>query len=99
MATNFGLTHLALAVSDLDRSTQFYATALGMHEYYRDHDTIMMTGPDTSFIACTVASRGPSPSSAMTGMTKNVATVHARLASPPKIAATKRSTTRSSRPP
>ena len=43
--TNFGLTHLALAVSDLDRSSYFYSTALGMREYYRDHDTVMMTGP------------------------------------------------------
>ena len=43
--SNFGLTHIALAVHDLDRSSKFYAAALGAKEYYRDNDSVMMTGP------------------------------------------------------
>ena len=43
--SNFGLTHIALAVRDLDRSSNFYAAALGAREYYRDDEMVMMTGP------------------------------------------------------
>lgn len=43
----FGLTHLSLAVADLDRSAAFYAAAFGAREYYRDADTVMLTGPGT----------------------------------------------------
>lgn len=43
--STFGLTHLALAVADLDRSAAFYAAAFGAREYYRDAQTVMLTGP------------------------------------------------------
>jgi catechol 2,3-dioxygenase-like lactoylglutathione lyase family enzyme len=40
-----GLTHLNLAVSDLDRSLRFYERAFGVREYFRDANSVQALGP------------------------------------------------------
>src|SRR5258706_15752151 len=45
MVTTHGLSHLALAVRDPERSLAFYAAVFGVTEYYRDADTIQVQGP------------------------------------------------------
>ena len=45
MANVHGLTHLALAVRDLDRSVGFYGRAFGTREYYRDEASAQVLGP------------------------------------------------------
>ncbi len=45
MLATRGLTHLALAVADPDRSLRFYAAVFGVREYFRDAGTIQVQGP------------------------------------------------------
>jgi len=45
MVLTHGLTHVALAVSDPDRSARFYAEVFGAKEYFRDQTSIQMQGP------------------------------------------------------
>ena len=45
MLRTHGLTHLSLAVRDLDRSLRFYAQVFGVREYYRDAESIQVLGP------------------------------------------------------
>ena len=45
MIETHGLTHLALAVRDPERSLRFYRDAFGAVEYYRDATTIQVQGP------------------------------------------------------
>ncbi|MBB6092592.1 putative enzyme related to lactoylglutathione lyase [Povalibacter uvarum] len=45
MIKTLGLTHLSLAVGDLDRSLAFYSQAFGVREYYRDADSVQVLGP------------------------------------------------------
>ena len=40
-----GLTHIALAVKDPQRSLEFYEQVFGVKEYYRDATTIQVQGP------------------------------------------------------
>ena len=40
-----GLTHIALAVRDLDRTVDFYTRAFGVREYYRDEASAQVLGP------------------------------------------------------
>lgn len=45
MITTHGLTHIALAVSDPERSLEFYRRVFGVREYVRETDTIQVLGP------------------------------------------------------
>jgi catechol 2,3-dioxygenase-like lactoylglutathione lyase family enzyme len=45
MIPTHGLTHIALAVRDPERSMRFYAAVFGAREYYRDDTTIQAIGP------------------------------------------------------
>lgn len=45
MVKTHGLTHINLAVRDLDRTLQFYETVFGVKEYYRDSESIQVLGP------------------------------------------------------
>jgi catechol 2,3-dioxygenase-like lactoylglutathione lyase family enzyme len=45
MVRTHGLTHVALAVRDPDRSLAFYRAVFGVKEYFRDTDTIQVQGP------------------------------------------------------
>jgi catechol 2,3-dioxygenase-like lactoylglutathione lyase family enzyme len=40
-----GLTHINLAVRDLERTLRFYAAVFGVKEYYRDETSIQVQGP------------------------------------------------------
>ena len=45
MIRTHGLTHIAMAVRDPERSLEFYRAVFGVTEYYRDADTIQVQGP------------------------------------------------------
>ncbi len=45
MIKTHGLSHIALAVADPERSLQFYRSVFGVREYYRDESTIQVQGP------------------------------------------------------
>ena len=45
MVRTHGLSHVALAVTDPERSLAFYRAVFGVKEYYRDADTIQVQGP------------------------------------------------------
>jgi catechol 2,3-dioxygenase-like lactoylglutathione lyase family enzyme len=40
-----GLSHVALSVSDPDRSLAFYKSVFGVREYFRSESTIQVLGP------------------------------------------------------
>jgi catechol 2,3-dioxygenase-like lactoylglutathione lyase family enzyme len=44
-ARTFGLTHIALAVRDPERSGRFYEQAFGARVYYRDDNSVQVQGP------------------------------------------------------
>jgi catechol 2,3-dioxygenase-like lactoylglutathione lyase family enzyme len=45
MVRTFGLTHVALAVRDVDRSSRFYQTVFGAIEVYRDRGFAQLQTP------------------------------------------------------
>jgi catechol 2,3-dioxygenase-like lactoylglutathione lyase family enzyme len=45
MVKTHGLTHIALAVRDPDRSLNFYRAVFGVREYFRDSNSIQALGP------------------------------------------------------
>lgn len=40
-----GLSHVALAVADLDRAVTFYRSVFGVREYFRNETTVQVLGP------------------------------------------------------
>jgi catechol 2,3-dioxygenase-like lactoylglutathione lyase family enzyme len=47
MIKTYGLTHLALAVTDLDRAATFYKNVFGSIEIYRSPDFVQLQTPGT----------------------------------------------------
>jgi catechol 2,3-dioxygenase-like lactoylglutathione lyase family enzyme len=45
MIKTHGLSHIALAVADPERSLAFYRAVFGVREYFRDASTIQVLGP------------------------------------------------------
>lgn len=45
MVNTYGLSHIALAVADPERSLAFYRAVFGVREYFRDHTSIQVVGP------------------------------------------------------
>jgi catechol 2,3-dioxygenase-like lactoylglutathione lyase family enzyme len=45
MIKTHGLTHIALAVKNPERSLKFYKEVFGVKEYYRDENQIQVLGP------------------------------------------------------
>ena len=45
MIKTHGLSHVALSVSDPDRSLAFYKSVFGVREYFRSETTIQVLGP------------------------------------------------------
>ena len=45
MIRTHGLTHIAIAVRDPERSLAFYRAVFGVREYFRDAATIQVLGP------------------------------------------------------
>jgi catechol 2,3-dioxygenase-like lactoylglutathione lyase family enzyme len=45
MLKTHGLTHISLAVRDLERTLKFYVQVFGVREYYRDATSIQVQGP------------------------------------------------------
>ena len=45
MVKTHGLTHISLAVRDMERSLRFYTKVFGVKEYYRDARSIQVQGP------------------------------------------------------
>jgi catechol 2,3-dioxygenase-like lactoylglutathione lyase family enzyme len=45
MIKTHGLSHVALAVLDPDRSLAFYQSVFGVREYFRDANTVQVLGP------------------------------------------------------
>src|SRR5690349_18484730 len=45
MVKTYGLTHINIAVADLDRSLRFYERLFGVREYYRDEGSLQVLGP------------------------------------------------------
>lgn len=45
MIRTHGLSHIALAVADPDRSLEFYRAVFGVREYFRDDTSVQALGP------------------------------------------------------
>lgn len=58
MVKTLGLTHLALSVSDLNRSFQFYHDVFGMLAVYREHNFIQAQTPGAHDVLVLEASDG-----------------------------------------
>jgi catechol 2,3-dioxygenase-like lactoylglutathione lyase family enzyme len=45
MFQSHGLTHISLAVRDLERTVRFYVQVFGVREYFRDATSVQVLGP------------------------------------------------------
>jgi catechol 2,3-dioxygenase-like lactoylglutathione lyase family enzyme len=45
MVRTHGLTHIALAVREPNRSLEFYRSVFGVREYFRDENSVQVVGP------------------------------------------------------
>jgi catechol 2,3-dioxygenase-like lactoylglutathione lyase family enzyme len=45
MGETFGISHIAMKVSDLDRAVQFYENAFGAKQYFRGEHSAQVLGP------------------------------------------------------
>lgn len=66
MVKTFGLTHIALAVRDLDRSTQFYRDVFGAIVVYHQSDFVQLQTPETHDVL--VLERNPERAGAAGGI-------------------------------
>ncbi len=79
MIQTFGVTHIQIAVKDLDRSAQFYKSFLGMKELRRfDNRAIMLQTPGSS----EVFSINADPENESIGQTGGIAHFGFRLREP-----------------
>jgi catechol 2,3-dioxygenase-like lactoylglutathione lyase family enzyme len=60
MIRTFGLTHIALGVSDLDRASAFYKSVFGAVEVYRGDDFVQLQTPGSRDVLVFETSRAPS---------------------------------------
>lgn len=66
MVETYGLTHVALAVHDLERSTRFYQDLLGAVIVYRDEGTVQLQTPGSRDVI--VLEHGPTDAGKPGGM-------------------------------
>jgi catechol 2,3-dioxygenase-like lactoylglutathione lyase family enzyme len=45
VAATYGISHIAMKVSDLDRAVRFYESAFGARQYFRGERTAQVRGP------------------------------------------------------
>lgn len=67
MIRTYGLTHIGLAVRDLERSFRFYERVFGVREVYRDAETIHVQTPGSRDVI--VFEQNGSNNGAMRGVT------------------------------
>ncbi|MBI1884835.1 MAG: VOC family protein [Chloroflexi bacterium] len=82
MIRTLGLTHLALAVRDLDRTLRFYQQAFGTRVLHREEGRAEVNTPGANDIITFVEGDSPDP-----GQTGGIAHFGFRLVSPDDIAA------------
>ena len=79
MVKTYGLTHIALAVLDPERSLQFYQRVFGVQEMYRDQNSIQVQTPGCQDVIAFERDRSKA------GKTGGIAHFGFRLVSPQDI--------------